>query len=286
MDSDELMPDFAELSRINETTLASRLEAVRAVLTHAGEKGRSLEREAALILREVLPSDYGLSSGFVVYRGPRGTRLSPQLDVIVYDAARSGPLARLGACDVFPLEAVYGYVEVKASLRSDSDAVSSKSSDSIEYCLEQNKRLRELTTRRFWTSKPGTNTRVKLETREWVPMRGYVFAFAANGNVASDPGSLAQRMADYSARLGPSSHLHGVFIAGKSYFRTRAVEPEVVGTAEQHKIDYVTEHALLAFTSSLLRALARFPRAPADWTPAIEHYFDEPEWKTREPHVK
>ena len=51
-----------------------------------------------------------LSTGFVVWLSPTGPQLSPHLDIIIYDAIRSGPPVRLNTCHVFPLEAVNGYV--------------------------------------------------------------------------------------------------------------------------------------------------------------------------------
>ena len=116
-----LRPDFLALSKIEEELLLSKLEAVRKAISHAGEKGRSLESEVTSLLRSFLPGEYGLTTGFVVYHTENGPRLSPQLDIIIYDPIRSGPIARLATCDVLPLEAVYGYIEVKAVLKSSSD---------------------------------------------------------------------------------------------------------------------------------------------------------------------
>ena len=107
-------PDFLALSKIEEGLLVSKLDAARKAISHAGEKGRSLEAEVITLLRSFLPEEYALTTGFVVYHAPNGPRLSTQLDVIIYDAVRSGPITRLSTCDVLPLEAVYGYVEVKA----------------------------------------------------------------------------------------------------------------------------------------------------------------------------
>jgi hypothetical protein len=93
-----------------------------------------LEHAVTALLREFLPAEYGLGNGFVVWLSPTGPRLSRQLDIVIYDALRSGPLVRLSTCDVFPLEAVYGYVEVKATLRSSPNAAD----DSIEACVARN----------------------------------------------------------------------------------------------------------------------------------------------------
>ena len=137
-------PDFTKLTALEEVALAARLDAIRATITHGGEKGRALEQSVLLLLRDILPAEYGLSTGFVAYRADGEIKLSRQLDIIIYDAVRTGPLARLTACDVFPLEAVYGYVEIKATIQSSSDEAKKPADNSIEHCLAQNQELRRI----------------------------------------------------------------------------------------------------------------------------------------------
>ena len=93
-------PQFAELNRIEEDLLVAKLESVRASISHAGEKGRALERAVHSLLRSILPAEYGLSTGFVVFHTDDGPRLSSQLDIIIYDAIRSGPIISIETCDV------------------------------------------------------------------------------------------------------------------------------------------------------------------------------------------
>ena len=81
-------PDFLALSKIEEDLLVSKLDAARKAISHAGEKGRSLEVEVTTLLRSFLPEEYGLTTGFVVYHTHNGPSLSPQLDVIIYDPVR------------------------------------------------------------------------------------------------------------------------------------------------------------------------------------------------------
>jgi hypothetical protein len=128
-------PQFSELNAIEEKLLQAKLDAVRAAIVHAGEKGRALENGVRALLRSILPAEYGLSTGFVVFHTNEGPRLSSQLDIIIYDTIRSGPIISLETCDVFPLEGVYGYVEVKATLRSSSDEAEKQADNSIEKCL-------------------------------------------------------------------------------------------------------------------------------------------------------
>lgn len=273
-ETSEFGPDFGTLARLEEITLASKLESVRAVIAHGGEKGRALEAAVLSLLRDFLPAEYGLSTGFVAYFEKDAVRLSPQLDIIVYDALRTGPLARLSSCDVFPLEAVYAYIEVKAVLSASN--VEPPSKDSLEACLIQNQKLRGMLDRRYYS--PAGSVYVKLEQPKPLAIRGYVVAFELGGALAHDPTALAQRMADQSARLGRPTHLHGVFVPDFGFFTTRPVP--VALRAEMWHVDFVrAKHGLSAFRNSLLSALSRYPRFPADWTPMLARYFESPTWE-------
>jgi hypothetical protein len=277
-------PNFSALSKIEEDLLVSRLDAARKAISHAGEKGRSLEAEVIILLRSFLPEEYGLATGFVVYHGQYGPTLSPQLDIIVYDPIRSGPIARLATCDVLPLEAVYGYIEVKASIRSTSDSANEFADNSIEMCIKKNQQLRGMTERRFWSPVVGSPVEAGLLKKDWMSIRSYVFAFEAEGDVAKNPDSFAQRIADVSARLGPPVHLHGVFVAGQGYYVTRAIDVNIANPEDYHHVEYTTEQPLAAFKWSLIHGLAQFPRFPEHWTPAVDNYHeDKTAWKSRAP---
>jgi len=274
-------PNFAQLSLLEENALAARLEAVRATIVHSGEKGRALEQSVVQLLRDILPAEYGLSTGFVAYRSDGAIRLSTQLDVIIYDAVRSGPLARLDTCDVLPLEAVYGYVEVKASLVSSSDGANTPAFNSIEQCLQQNQRLRGMIDRQFWGQSIASPVVAVREQGSSVGIRSYVVAFSAEGTAANAE-ALAARIGEVSARQGDPTHLHGVFVAGKFFLRTRPIGPEE-GPEEKWHVQYVTEHSLAVFRTTLLHDLARFPRCRADQTPALADYFVSPSWRSTVP---
>ena len=280
-------PEFGELSLIEEELLAAKLRAVRKSITHAAEKGRALETEVANFLRELLPGEYGISTGFVVYHTKHGPKLSSQIDIIIYDAIRSGPISRLSTCNVFPLEAVYGYVEVKASIQSTSDRASKPADNSIEKCLDQNRVLRAMKTRKYWVWGSGSPVQTDLYESEWLGLRSYVFAFEARGDVASDAGAFAKRMATISKQLGPPTHLHGVFIANHGYFSTRPIDPRFANEEDYYHVRYTQDHPLTAFKISMLSALASFSRFPVNHSPAIDQYYQiDMRWNEEIPDEK
>ena len=282
----ETPPQFAELNKIEEELLGAKLQAVRSAIVHAGEKGRALEHGVRTLLRSILPTEYGLSTGFIVFHTNEGPRLSSQLDIIIYDAIRSGPIISLETCDVFPLEAVYGYIEVKATLQSSSDGAENLAANSIEKCLMKNRELRGMTDRRYWVSLPDSPIKATLVKHEWVSIRSYVFAFEPVGSIAGSLDALAQRMSNFSKELGSPTHLHGVFVANHGFLYTKPVDARTATPDDCFHIGYTNDHPLLAFKTSLLQGLARFPRPQDEWAPAIEQYFQhEPEWKFRKPEI-
>ena len=276
-------PDFATLTKLEEKTLGAKLDAVRATITYSGETGRALEQAVMLLLRDMLPAEYGLSTGFVAYRSDGVIKLSRQIDIIIYDAVRTGPLARLTACDVFPLEAVYGYVEIKAALQSTSDSAEKYADNSIEQCLQQNQALRRMNERWYHTQSPESAVGSFREQGPDVSIRSYIVAFETDGKVAADADVFAQRIADFSRRLGDPTHVHGVFVANAGFFQTRPVSRKA-NVEEKWHVDYVTNDALAVFRADLLHSLARFPRFRADQTPALEdYYFAKPAWRSCAP---
>lgn len=279
-------PNFANLSRIEEQLLAAKLEAIRMSISHAGEKGRALEHQVRLLLRSLLPPEYGLTTGFVAWLSPNGPVLSSQLDIVIYDAIRHSPLIHLESCDVLPLEAVYAYVEVKATLRSTSDAAATPTDDSIEACIRKNVAIRKMRSRVF--NAPTGDSPITIETQQmsWLALRSYIVAFEPIGTVATDADSFASRMAQV-LRQHREAHIHGVLVPNHGFFYTRPVNAATASDDAYHHVRYTTDHPLLAFKTVLLQGLATFQRPPSSWAPAIERYFEhEPQWRERAPSIE
>jgi plasmid stability protein len=270
-------PRFDKIVSLDEEALRARLEVVRAALTHASEKGRSLEAATTDVLRSMLPSEYGLSTGFIASHGTEGAELSTQLDVIIYDALRSGPLVRLGSCDVFPLEAVYGYVEVKAALRSCND-LQNPTADSLEACIKTNSKLRQLTKRRYWEPAPGSGVQAIQREYDWMTIRSFVVSFDVTGSI-KDPAVFASRMAEVLAHFGGDTHLHGVLVLGNGFYRSRPVD----NPNDRYHVEYTSESPLGAFRDQLLMAMQRFPRFAAAASPALDQYYSSRRWLSAAP---
>ncbi len=101
----------------NEVTERMRADFNRAgsALSHAGMKGSSAEETLRTFLREYLPRSLDVSSGILVDAEGRTSR---QLDVIIFDAAKTPVLHRSGEDRVVPVECAYAVIEVKSKLNA------------------------------------------------------------------------------------------------------------------------------------------------------------------------
>lgn len=265
---------FEEFTEIENNILCSRLKAIRAVVNHSGEKGRALENTVSSFLRSILPREYGVSTGFIAYSTDEGVKLSSQLDIIIYDALRGAPIVSLESCDIFPIEYVYAYVEVKTSVKSSSDDAGKLSDNSIERCLEINKQLREINERHFWVPAPDTTTGAIPHCVKDIAIRSFLFSFTSEGTTARDPKKLSHRISEFSKQTGHPVHFHGIFIADLGFFQTIPLEP---GEPENlhFRVRYTINNPLIRFKVELISSLCRFQRIPEneDWVPALDLYY-------------
>lgn len=95
--------------------------------THNATLGHAAEAGVRDVLRQVLPNRLAVTSGFVRQSGggliaPTGKgRVSPQTDVILYDALRATPLYGVDGIDVIAARDVVGVIEVKDSSAGETD---------------------------------------------------------------------------------------------------------------------------------------------------------------------
>lgn len=265
------LPNFANLSRIEEQLLTARLAAARSAISHAGDKGRTLELLARSFLRGLLPKEYGLTTGYIAWLSPDGPELSTQLDIIIYDAIRCGPVITLEGCDVLPLEAIYGYVEIKASLSGIAKS-GSKTENSIAACARKNAAIRRMRTRWF-TGGIGSPMAISDFEQPWLAPRAYVIAFELVPAKKPNADRFASQMATALRNQG-GAHIHGVLIPNVGFFYTRAVNPDALEDEHFH-VKYTTDHPLLAFKSLLLKGLSSFERPQPSWSAALHRYYEK-----------
>ncbi len=211
-----------------ENILRARLQAIRVAIPpeHPSDKGRSVELAVYKFFRDILPNEYGLTTGFIAYHtndcieetivptetGHRydyrytpdrdAIALSSQLDLIIYDSIRFAPIARLESCDIVPFEAVIGYVEIKAWINNDRDK---PGLTPLQNILSQSKNLRDIKVKLFWLSEPGKYTKTFLLPSplvEAIPIRSYVFVLSVDKSLGGFMGIKEQLESEESKNLG------------------------------------------------------------------------------------
>ncbi|WP_132157817.1 DUF6602 domain-containing protein [Kribbella antiqua] len=117
------MSGLRELMAQAAQQMRNSLEETRVALSHNLSKGEALEDAVRAFLRKHLPDSIGIAKGQLI--DSKGAR-SPQLDVILYDAART-PILFSSAPDgiqLVPSEGALAVVEVKTSIgTSDVDSL-------------------------------------------------------------------------------------------------------------------------------------------------------------------
>jgi hypothetical protein len=109
------MTNLADIMSSVSSEMQANLKETRSALSHNLSKGEAVEETVREFLRRHLPTSLGVVSGQIV--DSQGS-MSRQMDVIIYDAARTPSLfiSKSGGIHVVPSEGVIAAVEVKTKL--------------------------------------------------------------------------------------------------------------------------------------------------------------------------
>lgn len=267
-------PDLLKYSECEKEILLAKLKALRATVKHPSEKGKSIEYEIMEYLRGILPNEYGLSTGFIAYhnesciKGKKYVKendkinISTQLDIIIYDALRYGPIIKLGSCDIFPLEAVYGYVEVKTSISKLAE---------LKKILNQSKNIRKLKTKFYIRPKPNESNESEIiffDKNKVISIRSFIFILDAKISSINTPEKMLKRLNNINKEI--NGFISGMYIMNLGYYRSDYNKKGLINI-EKNK------DSLVAFKNGLYTALSRYPRIPKEWTPALDMYYNNPD---------
>ncbi|MGY4712574.1 DUF6602 domain-containing protein [Mycolicibacterium sp. CBM1] len=93
--------------------LQAEVEDFNNIIGHQGEKGRENELSLARMLSNLVPSRYGIGSGLIF--DSEGNE-SSQTDIILFDAVDEPTILAQTTQVLYPVENVYGCIEVKTSV--------------------------------------------------------------------------------------------------------------------------------------------------------------------------
>jgi hypothetical protein len=222
-------------------------EVLTAALPHSGERGRNDEDRARAFLSRVLPKKFSLGTGFLLCSDPT-VAPSRQNDIVIYDDFNNSPLNREIAANVFPVEAVYGTVEVKGRLTTKD----------LHITLLANAHIRTMANHKMYVGYGATGPKGKqvVQTVDiaWkTKPRAFIYAYDCQWRT---PDKFKAAFISTLARV-PGSHIHGCIVVNKGWY---AYQKPYTDPAH---VEVHTDAALLRFVSNMTHSLASFPMAAA-----------------------
>lgn len=230
-----------------------------ATLPHRGERGRNDEERVRAFLAKVLPRRFSLGTGFLVCSNP-AVPTSRQIDTVVFDEIHNSPLHRELAAYVFPIEMVYGTVEVKGLLKP-SDLV-----PTLRSIAEVRRLAKEKQYVVYGSTSVGQNQSdqlvvVPIEVTERLAPRAFIFAYDATWKTMSGfRDALKQALMKV-----PDAHVHGVIVLVKEWFAY-----QVPYSGEERQVKYYSDNSLLRFIKKMMHDLGSFPMHQV----SIDRYFN------------
>ena len=185
----------------------SSYEALAKILVgHRAEKGRIVEAVVKTALRAILPGRFSIGTGFAI---TASGKTSSQLDVIIYDAMFNAPIILEGGTGLFPIECIYGFVEVKSLLNGAAIEKATKAIGVIrDYADEKRYSV-------YGIGKDGQNnpvTRV-MEIPETLAPRSFLFAIRST---YPDIDAVEAKLKE--ATVENKAHLHGLAVLERDWF--------------------------------------------------------------------
>lgn len=220
--------------------------------THSGEKGRLNEYIVVDLLKQILPRKYSLGAGFII--NTQGD-MSPQCDIIVYDGLHNRPLFGDKAANIYPIECVYAFIEVKTTLTTKNLRESLEAILKIRRMAKKGKyyKSQEL----IWEKKDGkfVGQYAQVASEVHLPPRSFVVAFGSE--LTKDKDSLIERFREECNQ--EHKHFHGLLILDENVFASR-----VPNEFEPPKFRVADAHGLKAFLRTFLEVIREYPMGPMD----------------------
>lgn len=182
-------------------------EAARQV-RHHGSRGTIRENILkAFLAEERLPARYGIGSGEIV---GHVRDVSNQSDIIIYDKLNGVTLIYDETTKVFPIDSVYGIIEVKSTL-SKSELID---------CLDKIKNFKQMAPTGVMTHQIGPLSATHARSKPF----GMIFAFSLSENSLS---SLLENIREWESVNPASVWLNYICILGSGviYHHEKAFEP-------------------------------------------------------------
>jgi hypothetical protein len=230
-----------------------------AEIEHSGSKGTVREHYLQDFLRARLPGKYGIGAGEIVGRTRNTT--SQQCDCIVYDRLNGVALISEGNVQVYPIDCVYGTIEVKSRL----------SKFELLDALEKLKVLKDMAPRGLAQGGGPGFTSAYPRPQPF----GMVFAYGLAGNSLE---SLLENLKEWEARNPPAHWPNYICVleagvishSGKVFEQCMSSE-QITANAWPHAVKF-GEDSLFQFYMTVHDVSARMHLGTVE----LHHYYDPP----------
>lgn len=189
-----------------QSSISRYEELAKSIVAHKAEKGRIVEAIVKSALRAILPGRFSIGTGFAI---TSSGKTSPQLDLVIYDALHNAPIILEGGTGLFPIECIYGFVEVKSVLNREAIQSAVGTVKTVRNLGEEKKYVL------YQMIDVGEGNLVAAEMQTPVPLPPRSFIFS----IRSEFGS-AQKIADElrEALEANAAHIHGLAVLEKDWF--------------------------------------------------------------------
>jgi hypothetical protein len=196
------------------------------LVAHPSEKGRILEGIAKALLEQFLPKRYSIGTGIVI---TSDGRTSKQTDLVIYDNQRNAPLMFQNEVGLFPIECVYGTIEIKSVINgtllgecAQAISIIRNFKDSKSYYFYK-QRLRA----------NGQPSLVPVRFTHSLAPKSFILAFDTEYRSID-----TLREAFQSAVSAHSTHIHGIVILKNGWFVRQAPFKSAFDAAERDGVDH------------------------------------------------
>jgi hypothetical protein len=223
----------------NYETLAKKL------VKHRPEKGRIVESVVKSALRAILPGRFSIGTGFAI---TASGSTSSQLDLVIYDAFYNSPILLEGGTGLFPIECVYGFVEVKSVLNREA----------IDGFTKAVRGVRDLADEKRYVmygkrdNGEGKKVVAEIEVENRLAPRSFMFAI---NSTYEDVDSVDAALKECSEKNG--SHVHGLAVLDKDWFLWQKA------FSEKPEFSRSQSPALAAFCAGVLASIQSMNMLPA-----------------------
>jgi Domain of unknown function (DUF6602) len=222
------------------SSLSSYETLAKTLVKHKAEKGRIVESVVKSALRSILPGRFNIGTGFAITSSGRS---SSQLDLVIYDALYNCPIMLEGGTALFPIECIYGFVEVKSRLDQAAIKSVTKAISGVRRFAKEEKRY---VAYGRYKNDAGKLVVGEFEFRDDLSPRSFVFAI---NSPYADIRTVEVNLARSTRETG--AHVHGLAVIGKDWFIRQ--RPHKGG----HPDEFVCREgeALSAFCASVLTSI-------------------------------